>query len=271
MEIGAVTSGIGKTVGGVVGSIGQALPYVFALAIMAAIGFWIWWEMQFNKRVNIYKMVGASFRLISDKARLVKDKNRVGFWHLRNIGVKVDIPPSECLIYSKKGEVAEGYMNSTGDIIWIKHAYTPDIIMKKLEKITAAKAEAEKKGEKATVEELDAHDKAVAEFIKSMRPVTTTQRASYAYQDDQARSYKKEDWFKANMPIILGGIFVILTLAVFMMFYGKVIQPTTDAQKVVVDYEKIRLEEFKIIQDMGARVQRIEGALNITNEAIPLT
>lgn len=265
MDIGSVTGGMAKSIGGVIGSIGQAIPYVFALAAMGGIGFWIWWEMQFNKRVNIYKMVGTSFRLISDKARLTKDANRVGFWHLRNIGVKVDIPPSECLIYSKKGEVAEGYMNSTGDIIWIKHAFTPDLILKKLEKIKEAKARGE------TVDNLDAHDAAVAEFVKSMRPVTTTQRASYAYQDDQARSYKKEDWIKANMPIIIGGIFIVLTLAIFMMFYGKVIEPTTAAQAVVVEYEQIRLDELRVIQDMNARVQRIEGALNVTNEATPLT
>jgi hypothetical protein len=118
-------------------------------------------------------------------------------------------------------------------------------------------------------ENMDSHDKAVVKFIKSYRPVTTTQRASYAYQDDQAKSYMKIDFLKQNMPLIIGGIFIILVLAIFMMFFGKVVEPVIDAQSYSIEYEKLKLEELQVMQQILTGVQEIKGGLNMTNEGVP--
>lgn len=236
------------------GGVGQALPYIFALLLMGGVFFLIWWNMQYNKRLMLYKLTGNSFRLIVDKARIKKDKNGVKFYKLKALKLIVDIPPSSCMIYSKKGEIASGYLNNQGEIVWIKHGYTPEQI-----------EEAIKKGR-----ELDPHDRAVSNFIKSFRPVTTTQRASYAYQYDQAKSYLKSDFMKQNIPIIIGGIFVVLVLAIFMMFWGKVMQPTLEAQKTVTEYEKVKLDELQVWRDISTGVQRIQKSMNITNEGVPV-
>jgi hypothetical protein len=254
MAVEDTLSGIGAGIGKAMGGLGTAFPYIVGVIVAGLLGWWAWYEMQFNKKVILYKITGNSYRMISEKARFLKDKNNITFWHLRNTGLKVDVPPSQCMMMSKKGEVAEGYLNNQGEVIWIQHAYNPEQLLKKVMK----------EGE----DKLDAHEKHVLNFIKSFRPVSTTQRVSYSYQVDKAKAYLKTDFLRQNMPIILGGVFLVLMLIVFMMMFGKVMQPIMDASDKVTEYQKVNLEIVEVMRDMQGDIQVLKDQANV-NEAIP--
>lgn len=239
-----VLAGVGSGLFGAFKGVSQAIPYIMGLLIVVGISIWYYFDKKYNKRVVLFKIVGDGFRLISDRAKLQKDRDGVPFWRLKALRQRPDVPPDNCLIGGPKGETAFGYITSMGEVTWAAPEYNPGKIQRIINE----------KGESA----LDADQVRLHEFMKTFRPVTTTQRASLAYQLERAKLEQKHDW-KENIPIIVSGIVLLLVLAIFMLFFGKVMEPIIAAASVVNSYEEIHLNELKILNQINGGVQELTG------------
>ena len=276
----AMIGGAGTALGGVGVILWQLAPWLGGAILIGGILVYSYFARQYNKDVMILKISGTGFRKINDKAKLVKDKAGVSFWKLKKVKLLVDIPPSECMLPGDKGEFALGYMNSIGEIIWAQPGYTPFQILKKIKDIDEYKKNQQKLKENGKLNEaealprplgLDEFEKDVEPFLKSYKPVSTSQRASYAYQKDQAERELKLDWVKANFPIIIGGIFVVIMLVVLGMMWGKFMDPlnqrASQSDQATKDFETIRLQQIQLLHDIYSDVQVLKSNQNIVNDS----
>ena len=238
---------IGQSLSGIysfLADIGRALPYIMIFVAMVAIGLWWYFDKQYNKKVVLFKIVGDGFRLITDRAKLIKDANGVPFWRIKNLKVKVDVPNDNCMIASKGGETAFGYITSTGQITWCAPEYHPDKLMRKIHE----------QGEASLNSEEVKH----YEFLRTFRPITTTQRASLAYQIEQAKLEVKVNW-QQHLPLIISGVVLLLVLVVFMMFFGKVMEPIIAAADVVNSGKNVDLKIVETLERIEQRMQVLDG------------
>lgn len=249
---------IGSSLSGVyniAADLGRALPYIMGFIILVIIGLWFYFDKQYNKKVVLFKIVGDGFRLITDRAKLIKDSNGVPFWKLKTLKVKADVPNDNCMVASKGGETAFGYITSTGQITWAAPEYHPDKLMRKVHE----------KGETS----LDAEEVKHYDFLKTFRPITTTQRASLAYQIEQAKLEVKLNW-QQHLPLIISGVVLLLVMVVFMMFFGKVMEPIISAAEVVNSGKQVDLEIVETLERINQRLQVLDGDLPV-NQGIGTT
>jgi len=251
---------IGASLGGIynmAADIGRALPYIMAFIFLVAVGVWWYFDRQYNKKVVLFKIVGDGFRLITDRAKLIKDKSGVPFWRLKKLRLKADVPADNCMVASKGGETGFGYVTSTGEITWAAPEYHPDKIIKKVKLVGK--------------EGLNPEEKTHYEFLETFRPVTTTQRASLAYQIIEANKEVKTNW-QQHIPLIISGVVLLLVLVIFMMFFGKVMEPIIAAADVVNSGKAIDLEVVETLERINQRLQVLDGSTPInqgTNTEVP--
>lgn len=275
--LGGIAAGLGQGANSII----SAIPYIIAVGIIAGAGVWWYFQKQYNKDILLFKISGPGFRKIADKAKIVKSSAGVSYWKLRRTKLIADVPPNSCVLPGDKGEFASGYVNTIGEIVWCSPGYNPDTIAEKLKKITEIKERNKKKIEAAKtggtpvlepVPKLDAYEESIQDFLKAYKPVTTSQRASYANQQDKANKELKFDWLKQNFPILLGGVFIILFILVLGMMWGKFMGPLQEraaqAEANQLEYEKVQLKQYEILERIEGVVQRLEVVDNISNSAV---
>jgi hypothetical protein len=272
-----IGSQIGQGAGTVMSTLGVAAPYIGIVLILGGVFWYLWYQKSFNKDILFFKLAGPGFKKLGDRGKVWKDKHGVAFWRSKTTKLLLSVPPSECVLPGDKGDFVSGYINTVGEVIWNRPGYHPDIISKKivaLSEFNARKTKTLKDGKEfnesmPTDLVLDDFELKVSEFLKDFRPVTTNQRASYAYQEDMAKRELKLDFLKQNFPIILGGIFIIVFIVVLGMMWGKFLDPINSRananEAYKMEMEKVQNANLVLLHDIYGKVQHLESSLNLSN------
>jgi uncharacterized membrane protein len=247
---GAVTGGLGGFTG-IFSGVSAWLPYIAIGAVVIGIAYWVINRSTYNKKVVLRKLLGGRVKTYTDMAKRVTDKDGVPYWKLYKHNINgqklIDIPPDEVKDVTSDGnDWAECYVTESGQIIWKKDNFDLEAYMRKNKYRTKKEEqEAEEKGEVTT----------------GFKPVSTTQRASYAHQIENAKKYNS-NFFKDNAGLLIGGGTILIMFAIFILFFGNITEPSIQMQEKINEGKQIDQRTLEIIQQIEEDVSTISTEEN---------
>lgn len=180
----------------VVGGLSTGIMWLIVLVGFMGIIAWLIYMMTFKVRVRIRSIVNGRTMIYDVKAKPIRENDGRIYWKLQRKVLKYNkmpSPPDDAIDIDKKGrKVFEVYLTEDGSFIPIKDNFN-------LERYKAG------------------HD--------SFQPFTTQQRALLINEFKESDAYKRKkigDLMVAAAPYIA----IVLILAIFMLFFGEVVQPT---------------------------------------------
>lgn len=252
--IGDTFAGMLGGFGGVFKFISDIFPILIVLLIGGLIGWYFLEMLKYNKIIKVKRLVGDKVINIEDRAKYIIDREGVHHWKFRKLKILAPIPPEKILTFSEKGkEVAECWLTPNGDVLWFTARFSIDEMIKLAEK--------SKNKTELTQEEAEALN-----FSKYYKPITTSQRSSWAYQQMKREKYLKKD-VTQYVPIAMSGIFLIVMFIVISLFWGKIVEPINTASATINEGKKLDLEILTKLQEIQNDVQVIKEAekINFTN------
>ncbi len=255
--VNTMTGALSGTLGGI-GNIGKILPYLLLIGLVFLLAWWFFGLLKYNKIILVWRIVSGRKKFIRGvKAKENKDKNGVVLWQFSKIRPKVIIapPPEEIIDVDTKGkDVVKCYLTNNNDVIWIKDESDIDTIIEEgtelYEKV---------KDGKLNYEDLSTSEKKDYHVAKSFRPITSSQRSSYVYQQEQNKRFGKDN-IAMLLPYIINGVFIIIVMIIVFMFWGKIVEPMNEAAAVINEGKQVDLQIVQELRDLKSGVQRIEAS-----------
>lgn len=207
----------------------QALQVVFILGIIGFGAYVVLNERRFKIKAVIGRVLNNGKRVwYVDRAKVVRSKRQGTRWKFKKNGMK-DPAPEEVQEITGSGKILLfGAEDSNGSVVW----HDPNI----------------------TKANLDAQD---------YRPVTNNDKRALRYEMAMAQGYTENMLTKFGLPIAYGFVMVMI-IAVFLLFYGKAIEPINEAAKTtgsnLVDMKNLEKEIVDIKRETAsikAGIQRI--------------
>lgn len=258
-----MTGALSGTLGGV-GNVAKILPYVLLIGLIFLLAWWFFGLLKYNKIILVWRIISGRKKFIRGvKAKENKDKNGVVLWQFSKIRPKIIIapPPEEVIDVDTKGkDVVKCYLTNNNDVIWIKDESDIDAIIK-----DGMKLYEKVKDGKLNYDDLDEGDKSDYQVAKSFRPITSSQRTSYVYQQEQNKRFGKDN-IAMLLPYIINGVFIIIVMIIVFMFFGKVVEPMNEAAATINEGKQIDLQIVQELRDLKSGVQRIEASAGIKPE-----
>lgn len=170
--------------------VGQAIFWVFIVAIIAGIIiFLVWWYS--HKVIFIIRKVAGDRTLTKiDKCRIIRKKGKPIKWKLRGMNLFVPVPPKKAIDVTTKGKLfVEAYFTEDGEFHYI-------------------------------IDKLEGQ-------IGSLHPVTNIDKEFYAQQVEEGKKYEQKG-LKDILLQMAPYMIVVIILAVFLIFFNDAVQPTID-------------------------------------------
>lgn len=214
---------------------GYALVVVLIALVLGLVGWWIWRQIRYNKRVIVRVLTGGGGTLIkTDFAKEYKDKKTGAYmWRLKKIKHVIPRPhPKSISITKKGGEWVDVYYTGQGQYVPAT-ASNPDFVN-------------------------------TTEFVKSFQPITESQRMAYTDQMDKAMSYKTKTMYEVAIQA-LPYLAVIIIIGIFMAMFNDTAQPLISMSKLAEEAS----EDFKIgAEIMRESVQTLRGVQVVGGPAV---
>lgn len=259
---GTVTGALTGQLGFIKGIV-DVLPWVLLIIALFFMTYFISNSLAYNKTVLVWRVASGRKKFISGvKARLIVDKNNVSYWRLNKIKPKILVspPPNELVDMDTKGrDVVKCYITNNNDLVWIND-------VSDLDKAIIQSIDIQKKIQDGTkkLSELTVEERNNMSLIANFKPITSNQRASYIYQQEQNKKFAKLN-LAVLAPVIASGAILVLALIIFMLFAGKVIDPINEAAQTVNAGKQIDLETVKVLASIQSDIQLIKE-----NQGLPL-
>ena len=221
--------GTGVDVGGILGGFSSAAVdfFFWLFIILIVVGGLVagFWYFSFKHRVRVRKVLkNGRALIIDDKARQFKDRNGAVWWKCLKSNLKIAEPPSAALEVNSRGKIyAEGYLLSDGRFVW--------------------------RDNDLDVAELDKHTKSDDAVRGKYDAMDSEERALYAMELRESQQYKKKN-IADMLAVAAPYIAIILIFALFMIFYGDVVQPTKEMAEVVRASNADLKEAMQIVRDV---------------------
>lgn len=223
---GEMWSNVSKGFGDFIRVGGQIIPIVIGAGILVFIVWWMMEQKKYNKVVHVHR-VGANDirRHFFDKCKYVKNKDGVDGWRFKSMKMRANVPPDDCIEITTGGGVyAECVVDSNNQITWLTQS-------------------------------LKYND---WKRTKSYEPISTQSKANYAYEIDRNKRLRGASW-KENIPMIVGGITLVLLVGVFMMFYPRIQEAQANAANGLAEASQSMERAMDKLDLIIENQQRIEG------------
>lgn len=227
-------SGGGSGVAGAVSSTVLVIKVLLLAGIIGFIVYVIFDQKQFKIKGFFCKVLSDGRKLyFADSAKIIKKKDGVIKWKFRRLKKSYDPAPEDVQELTTKGKIlVQGYVTKELNIVWRKD----DTNYKALEN-------------------------------SGFKPVSNDDRRAHAYEMEQARRHM-ENFLTKYGPTMIAGFTFVLILAVFMMFFGKVVQPTLDAQKAVNAGKQLDLQIIQELKTLQEDIQVITAEEKNANKEL---
>lgn len=253
MVFGVDVGNVGAMFASVGGGLWTIAKVFFGLGIVGLLGWFVWDYFSYNRKVIVRKIVGGRSKIYEDMAKKTTDDDGVSYWKLRKVKVgnskKIDTPPDEAIDINHKGrEMAECWITENGNVIWATDNFDPEQHLKVGE---AGKATKGKKN-------------------NSFQPVSTSQRASLARQLEKAKKYNANNFLERYGAIITNGLIMIVIFGMFLMFFGKAVEPSIEMGKVVNSQLQSQKEIVETQKELKQDIEVIRQNMEEENQGEPV-
>lgn len=203
------------------GGLATVLLWLLVVIGVGVIIFLIVFLLAYKHKVRIRKIVKGRTIIIDDKAKEVKGKDGDIWWKFLKTKIKTLSPPDEAVDIGKKGKlVTEGYLIKDGRFVWRTDSLKEEDILDDVEHV---------KGDH--------------------KLFTSEERALYAKELKDSEAYKKKkisDLLAAAAPYIA----IIMIFALFLLFFGEVVQPMQELGNQVQASLQTQQETMNIVRDI---------------------
>ena len=220
------------------------LIYIALACIVAAIGVFIWWILQFKHKVVVRYLTRNGAFIIEDKVRAVK-KDGITYWKFFKSKMEATPPPKAAINITKKGRLfAECYITEDNpEPVWIVD-----------------------KG----------INKSNTPVGQSFKPVTTQQRALIVNRIRKAESRKGKSIWEQVSAIAIPVTMAFMVMIPFI-FWGDITKTSTDAlddaRALSTQNAKIAEQNARILSVLAGKVEsgEIDIIQDIPRDADALT
>lgn len=221
VELGLDGVDIGGMASSAVGGLATVILWLLLIIGIAGIVGLVLYLMSFKHKVRVRKIVKGRTIIIDDKAKIIKGKDGEFWWRFLKTKLKVTSPPDEAVDIGKKGKlVTEGYLIKDGRFIWRTDTLKEEEIFEAVDSV---------KGDH--------------------KLFTSEERALYAKELKDSEAYKKKkisDLLVAAAPYIA----IIMIFALFLIFFGEVINPIQELGRHVQSSLETQRETMVIVRDI---------------------
>lgn len=203
---------------------GQLLPWLMIGILILAISWVIMQQGRYNIN-GFFARILADGRKVkfTDKARKIKTKNGIIKWKWRKMKLRTEPAPEDVQELSMKGKiVVEGYLTKENSVVWRKDNT-------KYQDITQS----------------------------GFKPVTNDDRRAHAYEMEQAYNHLQGILNKYG-PVIIAGFTLVIILVCFMVFFGKIIEPSIKMQESINAGKTIDLKIIETLERIDSDIQVIK-------------
>ena len=249
----------------------QVLYWVIALAVIGVGGFWLYLEGKYKNQVRLKEIVNGRVIVRDYKAAYFEDIDKSAWWKIAGEKDKtkklIPIPPEEAIEINHKGKkFVEGYRFETGEVVFIKDSLNvkqpptfsepPKDIQKKID------AESDQTEKRKILDQWKKDSELKwrkdNNVVTPYQPVTTNQRMGYFNNIKKTEMRKGFDWKSQIIPITAISGFVIIVLALIVMF-GEIAQPVLEADKISENQFQMQKEIVTILKEIKLDQQVIHG------------
>lgn len=232
MAFGEIGTQITGMVGGLLSGFGDIAITIFWIVlgggiVLGAVYYFLE-QKKYNKTVIVKRINERNqMKTLMDKAKYFQNKDGVDGWRLKGLRRKVEVPPDESLgITISGGTIASCVIDSNGQITWLEDTIGWD------------------------------------EYKKSKRykPITSQSKANYAYH----QSYNQRlrfDWAKQNASLIVGGITLVMLVAVVLFFLPKTFESYNEANSGIASAAESLEGAVEKLDEVWTNQQRIQEEL----------